>query len=64
MKFPYTMFVIVTPEGGHCPFLMRPTRTKSIDAFNAWYIDMRWVSAYRKGWRCVKMNCAPARKTP
>ena len=61
MKFPYTMWVIAQPEGGHCPFLMQPTRGECIDAFKKWYGDgTTWTRARRKGWKCVKMQCSPA----
>jgi hypothetical protein len=53
------MWVIATPEGGHCPFLMRPTRAECITAFDAWLSDMKWRQARRKGWTCVKMRCSP-----
>lgn len=60
MKFPYTVWVIAIPEGGHCTFLLKPTRAECIAAFNAWHPDMKWPQAQREGWRCVKMNCSPA----
>lgn len=60
MKFPYVMWVIAVPEGGHCPFLMRPSRRECLDAFEAWHGHLKWPQAQRKGWRCVKMLCSPA----
>ncbi len=57
---PYFMWVIAAPEGGHCTFLMRPTRTKCIKGFNDWHPDMTWEKARRKGWRCIKMSVRPA----
>lgn len=60
MKFPYFMWVISIPEGGHCPFLMRPTRAECIEAFKAWYPESNWIAARRKGWKCIKMSVRPA----
>lgn len=61
---PFSAWVVVTPEGGPCPFLMEATRRDLHCAFNNWSQDMTWKQASRKGWRCVKVNCAecaPAR---
>ncbi len=60
MKYPYTMWTIAIPEGGHCTFLFKPTRRECIDAFNKWHPDMKWNQASRKGWKCVKILCHPA----
>lgn len=60
MKFPYFVWVIAIPGGGHCLFLMRPTRRECIEAFNAWHPDLSWLQARRKGWTCRKMAVTPA----
>lgn len=54
------MWVIAIPEGGHCPFLMRPTRRECVEAFDAWHPDCKWPQAQRKGWRCIKLAVRPA----
>ena len=67
MSFPYSMWVIAIPEGGHCPFLMRPTRREAIKAFNKWHPDyprLNWSAARRKGWRCIKMAVRPWKEQP
>lgn len=55
MKILYNMWIIVDPEGGHCPFLMQPTRKECLTLIKSWHPDP-WPKLRRQGWKCKKVG--------
>ena len=55
----YHLWVIVTPEGGHCPFLIKPTRAECIANYEKWS-EHKWRADDRRGYMCVKLSVRTA----